>query len=225
MKPRRFAQMLVVLLAVVSTGCPKDLIQLSDFKKRLNAGDYAGIAQEPVSCEEVGDACGQLRLIKGDACFRLAKLNNEPAKHYACAVTELDKGVQYTKTWQQEEAHLNRPRTYANLCESLRALQDMERGSKADQLTQRLLDTSQRFLEAEPGDPAAVYYNASARYTQLRPALLQSPKLPDLCPHLNELIGALNAAMPRASGTDYQQNITRLQSDMNGAKHTVAGCN
>ena len=108
---------------------------------------------------------------------------------------------------------------------TIRAVQDMERGSKADQLTQRLLDTSQRFLEAEPGDPSAVYYNASARYTQLRPALLQSPTQPDLCPHLNELIGALNTAMPRASGTDYQQNITRLQSDISGAKHTVAGCN
>jgi hypothetical protein len=58
-----------------------------------SAGDYVGIAQESVSCEEVDDVCGQAHLIKGDACFRLAKQQNDPEKHYDCAVTELDKGI------------------------------------------------------------------------------------------------------------------------------------
>ena len=223
MKLRRFVQGLLVCLAVVSFGCATK--QLDTLKKMSSAGDYVGIAQQSVSCEEVDDVCGQAHLIKGDACFRLAKQQNDPAQHYDCAVTELDKGIQYTKTWQRGEAQLNRSQTYANLCESLRALQDMARGPQAEQLTQRLLSTSQRFLDAEPGDPAAVYYNVGAHFAELRPEILNTRNPQKLCQDLKGLIGALDAALPRASGTDYKTSVTRLQADITGVKRTVAGCN
>ncbi len=222
MKARHFVKAVFVFLAVTLVGCGTK--QLSDFKQKLTSHDYAGIAQQPVSCEEVDDVCGQLHLIKGDACFRLAKQNSDPAKNYPCAVTELDKGIQFTKTWQQGEVNLNCSQTYANLCESLREWQDRESGTGAAQLTQRLLDTSRRFLAAEPGDPAAVYYNASARYTQLRPEILHPRDPQSLCRQLRAIMSDLDAVMPRASGTDYQTSITRLQTDINGARRTVAGC-
>ncbi len=218
-----FIQGLLACLAIVGVGCSTK--QLDTLKQKSNAGDYVSVAQESVSCEEVDDVCGQAHLIKGDACFRLAKQQNDPEKHYDCAATELDKGIRYTKTWEQGGAHLNRPQTYANLCESLRASQDMMSGARADQLTQRLLDASQRFLAAEPGNPAAVYYNTSARYTQLRPEILHPRNPQGLCRDLNGLVSALDTASPRAQGTDYQANFARLQSDINGVKRTIAGCN
>lgn len=223
MTSRRVVQGLVVCLAVISIGCATK--QLDTLKKMSSAGDYVGVAQESVSCEEVDDVCGQAHLVKGDACFRLAKQQNDPAHHYDCAVTELDKGIRYTKTWQQGEAQLNRPQTYANLCESLRVLQDLARGSQAEQLTQRLLAASQRFLDAEPGNPAAVYYNVGAHLADLRPEILNPRNPQKLCRDLQELLGALATAMPRASGTDYKTSVTRLQADIIGVKRTVAGCN
>ena len=198
MKPRRFVQALFVLLTISFAACAL-VKQLSDFKEKFNARDYAGIVQQNVSCKEVDDVCGQLHLIKGDACFRLAKQNTDAERNYACAVDELDKGIQFTKTWQQGEAHLNRP--------------------------QRLLETSKRFLAAEPGNPATVYYNASARYTQLQRGILDPRNPQGLCQSLNAIIGDLDAAMPRASGTEYQTSMTRLRSDTVGVKRTVAGCN
>jgi hypothetical protein len=222
MKLRRVLQALVVLLCVSLCACATR--QLSTFKEKQKTGDYTGIAQQTVKCESVDDVCGQLHLIKGDACFRLAMQNSDAVQYYACAVTELDKGIQYTKTWQQGDAQLNRLQTYANLCESLRAWQDRERGVEAERLTQRLLDVSKRFLVAEPGHPAAVYYNASARYTLLRPELLHPQDAPRLCRQLNELTDLLAAALPRSSSIDYKPHIMRLQSDIEGAKRTIAGC-
>ncbi len=223
MRVYRFISGLVVCLTVLGIGCATK--QLDTLKTKSNAGDFASVAQETINCEEVDDVCGQSHLVKGDACFRLAKQQQDPAQHYDCAATELDKGIKFTKTWEQGGAHLNRPQTYANLCESLRALQDMARGAQADQLTQRLLDASQRFLKAEPGSPAAVYYNVSARYTQLRPEILHPRNPQGLCRDLNELTGALDTTLPRAQGTDYQANFTRLQSDITSVKRTIAGCN
>lgn len=221
MAPRcRQVWFLLVVVTLMACGTR----QLGSFKQRWLAGDYTGIAQEHVTCETVDDVCGQLHLIKGDACFRLASQQREAATHYPCAAAELDKGLRYTKTWQQGQATLDRPQTYINLCESLRAWQDIERGARADQLTQHLLEASQRFLADEPAHPAAVYYNVSARYTQLRPALL-SPRDPQgLCRTLNELSSELATALPRAGGTVYQASLSRLQLDLQGARRTISGC-
>ena len=222
MKLQRVVQTLCVLLAVVVVACA--LKQLDAFKQKESAHDYAWIVEQTVSCAEVDDVCGQLHLIKGNACYQQAKQNINAANNYSCAVTELEQGIRLTKTWQQGEANLNRPQTYANLCESLRAWQDMERGDAATQLTQRLFETSQHFLAAEPAHPAAVYYNASARYTLLRPALLQTNDPQGLCRHLREMLSDLDTAMAQARGTAYQTSLTRLRADVDGARGTVAGC-
>jgi hypothetical protein len=101
----------------------------------------------------------------------------------------------------------------------------MAHGAQAEQLTQRLLSTSQHFLDAEPGNPAAVYYNVGAQFAELRPEILNTRNPQKLCQDLKELLGALDAALPRASGTDYKTSVTRLQADITGVKRTVAGCN
>jgi hypothetical protein len=96
MKPQRVVRVLFVLLTVTCTAC--GLRQLSDFMNRLSAQDYSWIAQQNIRCEDMDDTCGQPHLIKGDACFRLAKQHTDPAQNYACATIELDKGIQLTKT-------------------------------------------------------------------------------------------------------------------------------
>jgi hypothetical protein len=111
-----------------------------------------------------------------------------------------------TAGWCQSQS----PVDLCNLCESLREWQDLERGSAAEQLAQRLLDTSNRFLAAEPHNPAALYYNASARSTQLRSDILHPRDPQGLCQRLNAIMGDLDAAVPGASGTDYQTSIVRL---------------
>jgi hypothetical protein len=198
--------------------------QLDQFKDKSAAGDFAWIARETVVCDEQDDVCGQLHLIKGDACFRLAKQGAEPARNYPCAANELEKGIALTTTWRGGELNLDRAQTYANLCEALRQWQDLERGAQAEQLSRQLLDASGRFLAAEPGNPAGVYYAAVARYALLQPAIVRGDNPAGVCAHLNTVLHDLGAAAPRARGGAYEASISRLQEDLSGVMRTVPDC-
>ena len=218
---RRALAVLALGLTLVACGTTGTL---KKFKDQAAAGDYAWIAQQQVTCSPAADGCNQLHLIKGDACFRLAKQGNEPRVHYACAATELQTGIDETRDWRLDELDLGRAQTYENLCEALRQWQNLEKGPDADQLTRKLADAAQRFLAVEPGNLAAIYFQNSARFTMLRADLLDPRDPADLCRQLNDILGALAAAEPRAGGTRYQANYARLRSDVSGAKATVAGC-
>ncbi|MBI1925581.1 hypothetical protein HYR99_15175 [Candidatus Poribacteria bacterium] len=221
---------LVACRTVIEPTINPVISDLRQAKEHWKQGDYAWNAAQEISCTESQEGCNQLHLIKGDACFRLAKQaeaeNKKPEAraHYECAVTHLEIGIQQTTNWQLGELDLNRPQTYENLCEALRNWQDMERGDTANQITQRLLKTAQDFRTAEPGNLGAIYFLNSARFTLLRRELLQPRDTRALCEKLNEIIQALDEGVPRVGGTRYEANYHRLRLDVEGAKQTVPGC-
>ncbi|MFY9269852.1 MAG: hypothetical protein WAO55_08925 [Candidatus Manganitrophaceae bacterium] len=217
---------LILVVVLVWSGCagPRSLSQLKEMKKDWKEGDYASVAAEKVLCKPSIDGCNQLHLMKGDACFRMAKQGVEPRRHYQCAADHLEEGIHQTREWRLEGLDLNRPQTYENLSESLRQWQDMEKGAEADLLTERLLKTSEAFLQAEPGNPAGIYFQASARLTLLHKALLHPERSPGLCKELNDALNPLLAALPRVGGTRYEPNYHRLRLDIQGAKQAVPGC-
>lgn len=59
-------------IALVVIGCSSGVQQLQQAKTWAAAGNYASIADEPVSCGASQPGCGQLRAIKADACRRVA---------------------------------------------------------------------------------------------------------------------------------------------------------
>jgi hypothetical protein len=197
---------------------------LEKTKKHWSDGDFAWIAEQEVTCQASEEGCNQLHLLKGDACFRLAKQGVDARTSYECAATHLEIGIQQTTNWQLGDLDLNRAQTYENLCEALRQWQDMERGDGANRITQRLLNTAQEFLTVEPENLAAIYFLSSAQFTTLRRELLHPDDSRALCGKLNEILQALDKAMPRAQGTRYEATYYRLRSDVVGAKQTVAGC-
>jgi hypothetical protein len=205
------------------TACPPTLNQLKETKAHYGREDYEWIAEQTISCRPSDQGCNQLYLMKGDACYRLAKEGNLPEVHFACAADHLDRGIRYTSNWQIEGLDLNRALTYVNLCESLRELQDMSKGTQAEQMTRRLLETAQAFRAAEENHPAAIYFVNSARYTLLRPELLRPTDLADLCDQLTAILRSLESAEPNARGTRYRPNYERLMGDVAGAMQAV-GC-
>lgn len=198
--------------------------RLGKFKAHWNEKDYAWIAEQEVACTASEEGCNQLHLLKGDACFRLAKQGIEARTHYACAATHLETGIQQTTDWRLEGLDLNRAQTSENLCEALREWQDLEQGDAAEGITRRRLAAAQAFLAAEPTHPAAVYFLNSARFTLLRKELLHPVDAGALCGRLSEILRALDQAGPSARGTRYEANFERLRADVAGAKQTVAGC-
>jgi hypothetical protein len=210
-----------VILSLAACG---SVGQLGKFKAHWNEQDYAWIAEQEVACTASEEGCNQLHLLKGDACFRVAKQGVEARTHYACAATHLETGIAMTANWQAEGLNLNRAQTYENLCEALRERQDLEQGEAAEGITGRLLATAQAFLAAEPAHPGAVYFLNSARFTLLRKELLHPADAGALCGKLNELLRALDGAGPGARGTRYEASFQKLRADVAGAKGAVAGC-
>jgi hypothetical protein len=223
---RRFSITQAFLLAALCfLGACGTVGKVGTFKDLAAKGDYRKIAAERVVCAPSDEGCNQLHLIKGDACYRLAKQGVEPKAHYQCAVDELSKGLDQTREWRSNGLDLDRAQTYANLCESLANLQDMEKGEAATRLSQRLLATGQAFRATEPqGNVAAVYYINSARYALLQPGIIQSTDPAAACRALKTIQIELEEVAPGATGTPYQQNYRQLQLDIAKIRQTIDGC-
>ncbi len=205
--------------------------KLKDFKTHLNKAEYQWIADQEIICQPSEEGCNQFYLIKGDACFRLAKKSakagdsEEQEKktrgYYKCAVTHLEKGISQTSDW---EVAGDRAQYYENLCESLRGWQDLSWGNKAKELTKRLLKTAELFRTVESGHPAATYFYNSAKFTRLRKELLYQTDPPSLCRKLNRIVQDMKGEMSEAEGSRYEANFQRFISDVEGAKKSVSGC-
>lgn len=213
----------IISALLILAGCGT-VGQLKDAKEHSGKGDYAWVAKQEISCDISDDGCNQLHLIKGDACYRLAKSGKEAEKNFACAVTELESGIGQTKDWKMNDLDLNRVQTYENLCESIRDLQDMKKGAEADALTRKLVSTSQAFLAVDPGNLAGIFFLNSARYTMLNRCLIHPEKCPDLCDNLKAVDNEILQVMPKAEVSKYMDNYHRLHSDITGAKRSIAGC-
>lgn len=91
----------VLLIISVVSGCAT--ITLKKFKKLQADEDYQTLAEKEIKCKKDKDGCNQLYLIKGDACFILAKKEGNSAKHYSshlqCAIDNLSTGIKATGDW------------------------------------------------------------------------------------------------------------------------------
>ena len=219
------AALIFATALLVGCGAAKKVIdptiaQLEDFKKHQAQNDFAWLAAQAVNCEATKAGCNQLHLLKGDACFRLAKeeaaanKKEEAKAHYGCAVSAIETGMQQTSDWQ---AAGPRAQWYENLCESLRNWQDLEKGAPAEQLTNRLLATAQKFRAEEAEHPAAIYFANGAQFALLRKEILNPTDATVLCAKLNAIIADLDRGLPRA-GARYTANFQQLRSDVSGVK-------
>lgn len=153
-----------LMLIIVVTGC--STIQLDTFRKRASDGDHGWIADQTVTCEEASAVCGQLHLIKGDACFRLAKAGTAAVDNYACAADELTLGVALNPSWEDAAIHRQ---FQENICDSLQNLQARQSGDAARETLARLMDAAEALYRLAPKSVPAVYYLAKARLEQVQP--------------------------------------------------------
>ena len=153
-------------LILILSGCTN--LQLRQFQKHAARGDHEWIAAQAIACQKASDACGQLHLIKGDACFRLAKMDREPAVNFACAADELQKGLALTPAGDAVGVRLQFQEI---LCESLIRLQDLQSGETAEQTLDRLMKAAKALYQLAPESTPAVYYLSSARLMQIQPML------------------------------------------------------
>jgi hypothetical protein len=212
----------VIVTFFILAGCTAG--QLGKAKEHWAKQDYEWIAKQDVTCEPSDDGCNQRHLIKGDACYRLAKSGKEAEKNYECAMSQLETGIAQTRDWKLNDLDLNRAQTYENLCESIRNLQDMKKGAEADALTGRLVYTSQAFLSVEPGNLAGVYFLNSARFSMLTKCRNHPEKCPELCDNLKAVDNEIMQVMPKAEVSKYMDNFHRLHMDITGTKRSIAGC-
>ncbi|MFQ5587932.1 MAG: hypothetical protein ACE5F7_03745 [Nitrospiria bacterium] len=197
---------------------------LKEAKEDWKNRNYASLATREVSCKASNKGCNQLHLIKGDACFRLAKSGAEVAKHARCAAQHLQTGISQTEDWQVGDLNLNRAQTHENLLESLRLWRDTQRGAEAKKITTQLVASAQAFLQIEPGHLGGIYFLNSGQYTLLRPELLRQTKPSQLCADLKRILQSLSDSEPKSQGTKYAPNYAQLRSEVNLAKTTVTGC-
>lgn len=220
----RKALLLCLTLAAVVAGCADR--QLNAFRNRAADRDYGWIAAQAVTCEQASDVCGQLHLIKGDACFRLAKADTTPLENYTCAAAELEKGLAFNRSWSEAAVQLQ---FQENLCESLRNLYDLQSGAPAAQTLERFIDAAEGLYQLAPESVAAVYYLAHALLRQVQPALLDlnaARRLP-VCSRLKRSLANVLTMMETSKQTPlpgwdrFAANYQRLSFELGSALHAA----
>jgi hypothetical protein len=161
----------VVCLALLLTafaGCPKSLGELDKAKSLQGQGKYEQLSALAITCKAEEAGCNQVHLIKGDACFRLARhAGDNPSKRSAfdCAANELSTGIGMTTDWQA--VPMDRAQTYENVCEAARLRADFGERAHYEAM---LATHAGQFMSFAPEHPGANYYAARARfYTLTRP--------------------------------------------------------
>ena len=198
--------------------CATNTIQpLKKAKTLAGQRDYTALAGMEIKCSESCEGCNQLHLLKGDACYRLAKAGQAPEPHYRCASAELMEGIRLTRDWRMENFDLNRTQTFINLCETQRNRRDLLSGSQADAVNAQLLTSAQAFLAAEPGNPCGLYFESNAQYAQLRKCLLH----PENCPALCSQLQAMRRNLEQSAAGACAAQISNLKADIKGAEQSA----
>jgi hypothetical protein len=153
-------------LFLILSGCAG--LQLNQFNRHAARGDHQWIAAQVVACHQASHTCGELHLIKGNACLQLAESSSQPAAHLACAVDHLKQGLSLKPSWPEADRRLDHQE---QLCRALDHLQHLQTGAAAEQTLEQLVEAAQRLYQLAPGSAAAVYYLSSARLDQMRPLL------------------------------------------------------
>lgn len=215
-------------LALLMTGCPSSLKLLDKFKKEAAAGNYEWIASQPVDCSDASEDCRQLHLIKGDACYVLAKQGKDEVNNYASAAGELGRGIEMTQNWSNPS---DRNQYYENWCESLRNLQDLQSGEEASATGAKFLSAAEKFLQTDPSSFAAIYFAAKARMRQMQKKLLDvnDGNRAQICGELNGFAQLADDGVSKgqsvggASWERYKANYDLLKTDIKNAKR-AANC-
>ncbi len=214
---------ILVVAALFLLSCSHSVVSLKKAKKHWSQNDLEWLAGMEVECKPSDEGCNQLHLIKGDACYRLAKAGKSPLEHFECAAAHLERGIRETRQWRLEDLDLNRAQTYENLCESLRELQFMKKGGESEEVTRKLRLAAEEFLASEPGSVAAVYFLNIARLVELEDCLNRPASCPGLCREIEAMISDLEDALPKAQGTRYERNVQHLYRQVL-TEQGLAGC-
>lgn len=225
LKRGQLARAACLALILFFSGCGS--LQLSQFRQHAARGDHEWIAAKAITCRKPSDACGRLHLIKGDACFQLAKMGRDPAVTFACAADELKKGLTLKQSWDDAGVQLQ---YQENLCESLRSLQGYQSGKPAEQTSGRLLDAAKALYQLAPESLPAIYYLASARLMEIEPVLwgINAATRVPVCIRLKRTVNRVLAVMETAKAdttsdwnrfeNDYQRLVFDLGSAMQAAE-------
>jgi hypothetical protein len=205
-------------LALLVAGCSAidpETAQLERFKELGSAQRHDVIAGEEVHCAEDGEVCRQLHLIKGDACFVLARRNDAAAAHYDCAIAELTAGLDQEPG---DETALGPDQTFAEkLLEALRWRRDLS-ASSAESLpySLRLMQEARAFRAAYPEEPAGYYFEANALYGRVIEGIASGGDDAVICGDLEAALDLLEAGTP-ADGR-YILSFERIGRDIQSTR-------
>lgn len=187
-KYRLSAIAVIGILFFVLAGCLSIPAKVDKFKKLHHGGRFEELTAMDVSCDADAEGCNQLHLIKGDACFRLAKTSTDMGirrSNLNCAAGELTMGIELTKAW--EDISIDRTRVYENACEAARLCADFGDRARFEAL---LAANAERFRNFAPDHPGAIFYSARAEFFTLTQS--QNP-----CNGLRTLRARVDAALRR----------------------------
>ncbi|NOV29529.1 hypothetical protein [Methylomonas sp. ZR1] len=216
-------KIVIPLLATVllASGCATR--QLKNFKEAADENNWHEIAGAEVDCKADDETCNQLHLLKGDACYRLAKQNTDSIKNYQCAAEQLEQGIHLTTDWAAAEAIVGqRAQYFENWCESLRSLRSEQTSTAAAKpYNQKLHACAREFLQA-PGDlkPAATFFLHNAELAAIRFQIDDTGS----CQALKQLQQNENQAAAQAGQSRYADYHRRLLNDIAGIKASIPGC-
>lgn len=216
----------LMLSAILLFSCTT-LRQLDDFKELAAKGEYGKIAQTHVDCDAETEGCNQTHLIKGDACYRLAKAKTSPTENYLCAATELEQGIQQTKDWKGWEPVLGNPEQYyENFCESLRLVRDSQTTNDAAlPYNRKLADCARDFskVAGQQLQTAAVFFRNNSILADIRLNFAELKQKPGIvCPQLSQLQQEEQTAA--AQQTPYSANHRQLLRDIYLFTSAIPAC-
>jgi len=222
---RQPARLACLALILILAGCTH--LQLHQFHRHAARGDHEWIAAQAIACQRASDTCGQLHLLKGEACFRLAMMGKKPDINFNCSADELQKGLALKSSWQDAGV----PLLFQEYrCESLLRLQDLQSGKVAQQTRDRLMEAAKALYQMAPESIPAVYYLSSTRLIQIDPMLPEinaAARVP-VCIQLKRTVTRVLTVMETAREqalTDWDRfadKYERLVFELGTAIHTAA---
>lgn len=222
MSARALAGCLALALLAASCGAIKHTIdpetaQLERFKELGAARHYAAIADQEVRCTEVDGICRQLHLIKGDACFELARGGDAAMARYECAILELEAGLD--EDLGQETALGSNRRFAEKLLEALRERRDLSASAaESAPYAARLVQNARVFRTVYPDQAAGYYYEAGGRYGQLLDRIAAGTNGATLCGELEAILALLRVGTPPEGR--YSANFERITRDVEDTRQT-----
>jgi hypothetical protein len=233
-----FTAWLVGAALLLSLGCAaKQLRLLEQDKKAHAAGNFEEVCQQTVDCKEEPETCAQRYFLKADACYALAKDDDQRydqltsqerillTESYGGAADNFAQGFATASSWPLKG--LQRPgrtKLYENWCDSLRFLFDENPSKK---IMARYLAAAHRFHSDEPDAIGAIFWYAKARYTSLGPLMhgtANPSNLGVLCRELSQIEQDLNVAEDRALSDMRYQSIYRELKEQVEKQLKLSGC-